>query len=78
MKIFHFLLRIAVFLGKLCFFTSSCPQNQLYLTSKSSRAKEDGCADLPKVKQGCSVFIPCLGIKCSHTGNEVFPRWEYS
>jgi hypothetical protein len=47
MKIFHFLLRIAVFLGKLCFFYEFTLLNLLYLTSKSSRAKEDGCADLP-------------------------------
>jgi hypothetical protein len=23
-------------------------------------------------------FIPTLGMKCSHVGNELFPRWEWN
>ena len=30
---------------------------------------------LPPLKQFDNV--PCVGMKRSHTGNEVFPRWEH-
>ena len=38
---------MAFFLLKISFFYEFMPPNLLYLTMKSSRAKEDGCADLP-------------------------------